>query len=195
MRIAVNLALFVIICLLIWVLYKSIEEPIAFKAEREKRERAVIDKLRQIRSAQEYYRDIKGGFAGSFNSLTYVLRKDSFRIIKVIGDPDDPSYVGEISYDTTFRAAYDSVLTALNLNSLDSLAYVPYGKGKTFDIKADTAIYQSTKVNVVEVGIPRNVFMGKYADASYARYDQSYDPNSIIKFGDLNTPKLAGNWE
>lgn len=195
MRIVVNLALFIIICLLLWVLYKSIEEPIAFKAEREKRERAVIDKLRQIRSAQEYYRDITGSFAGSFDSLTYVLKTDSFRIVKVIGDPDDPTYTGEITYDTTYQAAYDSVLSVLAITTLDSLAYVPFGRGKTFDIQADTAIYQSTKVNVVEVGIPRNVFMGKYADPSYARYDQSYDPNSIIKFGDLNTPKLAGNWE
>jgi hypothetical protein len=195
MRIAVNLALFVIICLLLWVLYKSIEEPIAFKAEREKRERAVIDKLRQIRSAQEYYRDITGSFAGSFDSLTYVLKNDSFRIVKVIGDPDDPNYIGEISYDTTYRAAYDSVLNALALSTLDSLPYIPFSGGKTFDIQADTTIYQSTKVNVVEVGTPRNVFMGKYADPSYARYDQSYDPNSVIKFGDLNTPKLAGNWE
>jgi len=195
MRIAVNLALFVIICLLLWVLYKSIEEPIAFKAEREKRERAVIDKLRQIRSAQEYYRDITGSFAGSFDSLTYVLKNDSFSIVKVIGDPDDPNYIGEISYDTTYRAAHDSVLNALALTTLDSLPYIPYSGGKTFDIQADTTVYQSTKVNVVEVGTPRSVFMGKYADPSYARYDQSYDPNSVIKFGDLNTPKLAGNWE
>lgn len=193
MRIIINLVLALLILGLIWVLIQSIREPIAFNDEKDRRERAVVDKLRTIRTAQEFYRDITGEFAPSFDTLAHVLKNDSFAIVKVIGDPDDPTFTGPILRDTFYRAAADSMRT-LGIN-VDSLAFVPFGKGVKFDIHADTAIYQSTKVNVVEVGIPRKVFMGKYANPRYARYDQSYDPNSVIKFGDLNTPKLAGNWE
>ena len=90
-------------------------------------------------------------------------------------------------------AAIDSI-NNMGIN-LDSLRFVPYGSGTTFNIQADTITYQSTLVNVVEVGIPRFKFMGPYADKRYATYDDSYDPNKPLKFGTMNAPNLAGNWE
>lgn len=194
MRIVINLVLAAIVVGLVWVLISSIQEPIAFKAEKEKRENAVIDKLMKIRTAQEAFRNIKGGFAPSFDSLSYVLKNDSFAIIKVIGDPDDPNFTGEIIYDTTYLPAYDSIRSVMGM-SLDSLRYVPYGRGQSFEIEADTITYQSTTVPVVEVGVRRKVFMGPFKDPRFARYDSGYDPNSVLKFGNMNAPNLSGNWE
>ena len=193
MRLVINLILAAIVLGLVWVLIGSIREPIAFKAEKDKRERAVVDKLIQIRQAQEAFRTIKEGFAPDFDSLSYVLKNDSFMIIKVIGDPDDPNFTGEITYDTSYSSAFDSI-QAMNIN-LDSLRFVPYSSGTEFDIQADTITYQSTTVEVVEVGVRRKYFMGRYADPRFAKYDNGYDPNSYIKFGNMNAPNLAGNWE
>lgn len=193
MRLLINLILAALVIGLVWVLIQSIREPIAFKAEKQKRERAVVDKLMNIRTAQEAFRDIKGGFAPNFDTLSYILKNDSFAIIKVVGDPDDPNFTGEIEYDTSYTPAIDSIL-ALGIN-LDSLRYVPYGGGSTFEIAADTLTYQSTLVSVCEVGVRRKAFMGPYASARFARYDQKYDPNSIIKFGNMSAPNLSGNWE
>lgn len=193
MRLVINLVLAVLIIGLIWVLVQSIREPIAFKAERTKRERAVIAKLMEIRKAQEAFRDITGGFAPDFDSLKNVLENGRFAIVQVFGDPDDPNFTGQITYDTVFKPAIDSI-KALGI-VLDSLPYIPYGNGARFDIAADTLTYQSTIVNVVEVGTPRKNFMGQFASKRYSKYDRSYDPNSVIKFGDLTKPNLAGNWE
>ncbi|MCG8326544.1 MAG: hypothetical protein MI974_02605 [Chitinophagales bacterium] len=193
MRIIINLVLAVIVLGLVWVLIGSIREPIAFKAEKEKRERAVVAKLMKIRTAQEAFRNIKGGFAPNFDSLAMILETDSFAIVKVIGDPDDPNYTGEIIYDTTYMPAIDSI-QAMGIN-LDSLQFVPYGSGASFDIEADTITYQSTNVPVVQVGVRRKIFMGPYASPRFARYDSGYDPNSILKFGNMNAPNLSGNWE
>lgn len=193
MRILINLVLVVIIVALAWMLISSIREPIAFNTEKSKREGAVIDRLVTIREMQELFRNIKGGFAPSFDSLKTVLLSDSFMIVSVIGDPDDPDFTGEIIYDTTYLPAKDSI-EAMAIN-LDSLKYVPFGKGTEFEIKADTITYQSTNVPVVEVGIQKKVFMGPYADKRFSRYDQKYNPNGYLKFGDMNAPKLAGNWE
>ncbi len=192
-RVIFNLLLVILIFFLFYVLYQSIREPIKFKAEKEKRELAVINKLIEIRKAQELFRGVKGGFAPTWDSLKKVLRHDSFMIVQVFGDPDDPTKQDEVYYDTIYKSAYDSVLK-LGIN-LDSLEFVPFGKGATFDIKADTLTYQSTLVNVVEVGVKRKVFMGPWGDPRFKRYDDRYDPESVIKFGDLNRPTLAGNWE
>ena len=45
MRIAINLILIALTAFLVWVLISSIREPIKFKAEKERRELAVIEKL------------------------------------------------------------------------------------------------------------------------------------------------------
>ncbi|MCH2084326.1 MAG: hypothetical protein MK226_18155 [Saprospiraceae bacterium] len=194
MRLVINLILVVLAAALVYVLISTIQEPIAFKAEKEKRERAVIDKLMTVRIAQEAFRSIKGGFAPSFDSLEYVLNNDSFAVVKIIGDPDDPNFTGEITYDTTMLPAKDSMINGLNI-SLDSLRFVPFTNGVAFEIQADTITYQSTTVPVVEVGVRRKLFMGDYGKERFARYDAKYNPNSPIKFGDMNAPNLAGNWE
>ena len=78
---------------------------------------------------------------------------------------------------------------------MDSLPFVPYGGGARFTIQADTLTYQKTLVTVTEVGTQWKVFMGKYADTRYQRYDNLYFPNNLVKFGDMSGPNLGGNWE
>ncbi len=194
MKLLINLVLVALTILMAYLLINSIREPIDFKAEKDRRENAVIDKLITIRKLQEYYRDITGGsFAHTFDTLKQVLNDGQFMQIKVIGDPDDPNFTGDITYDTTYIPARDTV-AKMGIN-LDSLAYVPYGGGETFELQADTLTYQSTLVNVVQVGTQRKNFMGPYAHPRFAKYDNRYDPGSMIKFGDMTKPNLSGNWE
>ncbi len=194
MRLVINLVLVLIALFLVYALYESIREPIAFKSETEKRRNAVTTKLMKIRTAQEAYRDITGEFAPNFDTLADVLANGDFRIIKVLGDPDDPNFRGTITYDTTYSPAKDSMRRLLGMNNFDSLRYCPYSN-VSFDIEAKVIEYQKTKVPVVQVGTPWKNFMGKFADPSYKRYDQNYDPEKPIKFGNLYAPNLAGNWE
>lgn len=193
MRKLFSLGFLVLAFVLAWLLYRSIEEPITFADERSLRENAVAEQLKIIRTTQEMYRDITGMFAPNFDTLKQVLREDDFMEVRIIGDPDDPDFDPTTAYDTVYAPAIDSV-QALGID-LDRLEYVPYTEDKTFDIAADTIDYQSTKVPVVQVGIARKEFMDRFADERFKRYDQRYDPNQPLKFGDLNKPSLAGNWE
>jgi hypothetical protein len=192
MKIVINLVLVAIIAALAYLLWVSIQEPIGFKEELDKRRNAVVDRLIILRHAQEFYREITGEYASSFDTLAYVLENEDFRTIKVLGDPDDPTGQGVI-YDTIYTPARDT-LRALGWN-IDSLKYVPFGEGEIFSIAADTITHQQTLVPVVEVGTRWNVFMGRYADDRFSRYDDRYNPNAVIKFGDMNSPNTSGNWE
>ncbi|WP_116126616.1 hypothetical protein [Lewinella sp. IMCC34183] len=193
MRKLFSLAFLVLAFFLGWLLYRSIEEPITFADERVVRQDAVEEQLKIIRTTQEMYRDITGMFAPSFDTLKQVLRQEDFMEVRIIGDPDDPDFDPATAYDTIYSPAIDSI-NALGID-LDRLEYVPYTDNVTFDIAADTIDYQSTKVPVVQVGVPYKEFMGRFADERFKRYDQRYDPNKPIKFGDLSKPSLAGNWE
>ncbi|MEM0994540.1 MAG: hypothetical protein AAF847_13015 [Bacteroidota bacterium] len=191
MKIVINLILLLIAIALGFILVNSIKEPIAFQETKDKRREAVVNRLMDVRRAQEMYRDITGTFAPNFDTLKDVLQNGRFTIVKIVGDEDDPENP-TVSRDTSYKPAIDSVM-AMGLN-LDSLAHVPYSNA-TFKIEADTLTYQQTLVSVVEVGTQWSTFMGKYASRKYARYDNTYDPGAVLKFGDMNSPKLAGNWE
>ena len=192
MKFIVNLLLLLLILGLGYLLYNSIKEPIMFETQKTKREQAVIEKLIKIREAQDLYRSVTGTFAPNFDTLVEVLRTGSFNVINVQGDPDATDG-SSVIYDTTSVAAIDSI-RSWGID-LATLADVPYGNGAKFNIAADTTTYQSTLVNVVEVGIPRKVFLGEWGHPRFAQYDNRFDPNSVIKFGDLNTPNTSGNWE
>lgn len=187
-----NALMFLLILGLGFILYKQIQEPIAFQQTKSVREKAVTDKLVKIRKAQEAYRGVTGKFAPSFEALTETLKNGRFARVQVYGDADDPTQKN-IRYDTTYMPAIDSV-KALGIE-LEGLDLVPYGDGAKFEIQADTVTYQSALVDVVQVGTPYATFMGEFKDPKYKKYDEKYDPKKKIKFGDLNKPILTGSWE
>jgi hypothetical protein len=192
MKTVINLLIILGIIGLAYLMVDSIREPIAFKNEKEKREAAVVEKLIKIRQVQEIYRSVTGEFASNFDSLSATITNGQIPVFKVEGDPDDPTGQ-EFTIDTLYFSAADSV-RAMGIN-VDSLRFVPYGEGKTFDIEADTMTYQKSLVTVVEVGVMRKIFMGPYASPRFSKYDNSYDPSSKLKFGDMGSPNTSGNWE
>ncbi len=188
-----KILIYLLAALLAYMLYASIKEPIKFQAAKQTRKAVVVKQLEDIRSAQEIYRSITGKFAGDFDSLSAVLKTGEIPFLVITEDPEFPGDTEKFLTDTIYESAIDSI-NALAIN-LDSLKYVPFSNGKTFDIAADTLTYQSTLVNVVEVGTYWKDFMGKYADPKYAKYDQSYEPAKRIKFGDLSKPNISGSWD
>lgn len=192
MKNIISIILILLIAFLSYALIEGIKEPIAFQEVKAERKAAVVERLEKIRKAQEAYKDITGKFANSFDSLKYVLTNDSFTIENVIGDPDDPD--GQDFIRTIIKkSAIDSIKKlGIELNGIEQ---VPFGEGKVFTIEADTLTYQSTLVNVCEVGTRWKDFMGPYGIKKYSKYDNSYDPNKRMKFGNMYAPNLSGNWD
>lgn len=192
MKQIISIVLVAVIAFLGYALIEGIKEPIAFQKVKKERKDVVVAKLETIRKAQEYYKDITGKFASDFDSLRYVLKNDSFVIENIIGDPDDPTGQ-EFERIIIKRSAIDSI-NKLGL-VLDDMESVPFSDGAKFSIEADTLTYQSTLVSVTEVGTRWKDFMGEYASKKFSKYDNSYDPNQRLKFGDMNAPNLSGNWD
>jgi hypothetical protein len=193
MKYVINFVLLALTALLVYFLIESISEPIKFIDHKKFRETFVIDKLKDIRKTQEIYREITGKFTGSFDTLVNVLKTKPIPIIKIIGNPDEIKSVKDVKYETVYLSAIDSI-KRLNIN-LDSLKYVPFGEGKEFTMQAAEIEYQKTKVNVVEVGARYKDFMGQFGDKRFKKYEKGFDPDNSIKFGDMSSPNLTGNWE
>ncbi len=195
MRTGINILLILITAFLVYLLINSVREPISFSSELDRRKDAVIAKLKKIQTAQDVYRMVTGKYANNFDSLSSALNSGKIKIEKLDADPTDPTNQDKFIKTVSFREAKDSLYSLVGSPfNLDSLRYVPFGEGKTFSIDADTLTHQNNLVNVVEVGIKYKDFMGKFADEKYKKYDKFYDPEKLLKFGDMNSPNTNGNW-
>lgn len=191
MKIVIRLVLVLLSLGLFYALYSTIKEPIIFRKEYSSRKEAVVEKLKDVRTAQKLYKTITDTFATNFKDLERVLTTGRFLIVQASGDRDAINAV--ISYDTLYIAAKDSIKT-LRLNVAD-LHSIPFSDGKMFNIYASEIEQQGYMIPVVEVSSTYSEFMGEWAKPYFAKYDENYDPSNIVKFGSRIKSNLSGNWE
>lgn len=195
MRKVINLVLVLVTLVLAYWLYSSIREPIAFHEERDKRKEAVIAALKKIQTAQDVFRMSTGQYAKNFDTLALVINNGKIEVAKLEADPNDPTNQDKFVKTISYAMAKDTLFSMLGMSiNLDSLRYIPFGNGKTFEIDADTLTHQNTLVNVVQVSTKFKEFMGPFASPSFKKYDKYYDPEKLLKFGDMNSPNTNGNW-
>ena len=86
MKVLVKVILVAAIGLLVFLCWKSIQGPIDFQKQREVRDRAVIQRLVDIRTAQVAFREIKGEYTASFDSLINFVKNGKVALLQKHGD-------------------------------------------------------------------------------------------------------------
>jgi len=211
MRRVIQILFVLVIIVLGYLIVESIMEPIDFNREVEVREQATIDRLIDIREAQKAYKDVYKKYTSSFDTLIAFIDTGNFTVVRAIGDiPED--WLDELGFERAReRALKEGVISRENthvpvLDSLfhagyatDSLRYVPYCDGVTFNMTSGELLTSSNLiVQVVE---------------AYCLYDDllnGMDPQLVVnykdermkivgfegvKFGSMDEGTLTGNWE
>jgi hypothetical protein len=200
--------------LFLWVLsiffasqiYSSINGPIKFNQVKNDRYTKVIDRLKDIRSAQIAHKDVNGFYANNFDSLVSFIDNGIFTLI----EKRDSSY---LEYNRTYRIdmlkeveivdtlGFVSVKDSLfgNNESYKMMAKVPIdGTDSEFSIKADIIDKNGYQVPVFEVKVKKDIVL----------FDQNKDlldqENKIISVDGVNGPEIilgsmtdvstSGNW-
>ena len=107
-RKTVQLLLWPAIIILAWLVYRSPISLKEFQEETNFRKSAVIQDLKDIRTAQIAFKDKYRVYAGDFNSLLSFVKNDSLAVVKAIGETpdslteDQALSAGIISRDTVF---------------------------------------------------------------------------------------------
>ena len=200
--------------LFLWVLsiffasqiYSSINGPIKFNQVKNDRYTKVIDRLKDIRSAQIAHKDVNGFYANNFDSLVSFIDNGIFTLI----EKRDSSY---LEYNRTYRIdmlkeveivdtlGFVSVRDSLfgNTESYKMMAKVPIkGTDSEFSIKADIIDKNGYQVPVFEVKVKKDIVL----------FDQNKDlldqENKVISVDAVNGPEIilgsmtdvstSGNW-
>lgn len=189
-RMIVSVGLGVLIVALAYADYQSIKVPIEFQEEKERRYVHVVQRLKDIRTAELAFKAKYGVYTGSFDTLVGFIKNDSLELIKAFGVVPDTMTLEEaieaelVTRDTVLVAVNDSLFGSRHLTDrvhpfvLDSLPYVPFTGGAKFELEASTVNRSGTTVPV---------FMAKDS--------KPFDPSDAMQVGSLNDPKTNGNWE
>ena len=199
MKTVIQVVLVVAICVMAYFVYESIQKPLRFNAEKDKRYAATIQRLKDIRTAQVAYKSEYKKFTGSFDTLIAFLKNDSFRVVLQIGDEDDSADVkaGRIIRDTVKVSVLDSLFK--KGYPVDSIRYVPYAGNVQFELGTNNIETGKVNVNVFEAKISNNILL------------EGLDPQLLINFNSERTKMTgfaglrvgsleetnnnAGNWE
>ena len=163
-RKTVQLLLWPVIIILAWLVYRSPISLKEFQEETNYRKSAVIQDLKDIRTAQIAFKDKYRVYAGDFNSLLSFVKNDSLAVVKAIGETpdslteDQALMAGIISRDTVFVPVYQTIYNQDYLDTRDSrfpfdlemLSMVPFSD-ETFSIESGNIEKGKVVVQVFEV--------------------------------------------
>ena len=201
----------VVILGLVYVIYDQISTPIRFDDEVKVRNAQVIDRIKDIRTAQRSFKSKYQRFTGSFDTLISFVLNDSLELERKIVDEDDSVAMamlkksGRKNVQKFKVAVIDTVFAPKKLSRADveNLRYIPGTDNKAQFIMEAGIITTESKVMipVVECRAPYKM----YLDMVEFRQDIinliDNDVHNLqrypgIKFGSMETGNNeAGNWE
>jgi hypothetical protein len=207
MKTAIQIILLLAIIVLGYLLWESIQAPIRFKKEVDLREEATIKKLIDIRTMEVAYKDVKGKYTGSFDTLIDFVKHDSFPILRKDyqegWDPDEFTEQqgirkGLIKISVTKKAVLDSLFS--KDYPIDRIRYIPYTDQKKFKLGAGQVETGSkVTVRVFEASVLYDTLLAGLDEQLVTNY--IYEREKITKFPGLRVGSLeeatnnAGNWE
>ena len=201
-RKTIQLILWPVIIILAWLVYRSPISLKEFQEETNFRKSAVVQDLKDIRTAQIAFKDKYRVYAGDFNSLLSFVKNDSLAVVKAIGETPDSLTESEaltagiISRDTVFVPAYQSIFNQDYLDTrdkrfpfdLDKLPTVPFSE-QMFSLEAGNIEKGKVVVQVFEVSTTYSTFLNGL-DAT----NKGIDLNNIIRVGSMSEVSINGNW-
>tara|TARA_B100001741_G_scaffold313849_1_gene322734 strand:- start:12218 stop:12835 length:618 start_codon:yes stop_codon:yes gene_type:complete len=201
-RKTIQLILWPVIIILAWLVYRSPISLKEFQEESNYRKSAVIQDLKDIRTAQIAFKDKNRVYASDFNSLLSFIKNDSLAVIKAEGETPDSLTEeqalneGIISRDTMFVSVYQTIYNTNYLNNrdnrfpfvLDKLPKVPFSD-ETYNIESGYIEKGKVVVQVFEVSTTFGTFL-KGLDAT----NKGIDLDKFIKVGSMSDASINGNW-
>lgn len=207
MKIGIQVILWVASIFFAYKIYDSINGPLQFNQKKNERYATVIDRLKDIRSAQIAYKDVKGVFSNNFDSLIEFVDKGHFTLI----EKRDSSF---LEYDRIYRidmlrevVVIDTLGTVevkdslfKNSDEYKEMAFIPINgvNGQKFEIASKVIDKNGYKVPVFEVKVKKSVILFDQNKDLIKQENETIAVDGVngseIVLGSLTTISTNGNW-
>jgi len=207
MKLGIQVVLWIASIFFAYKIYDSVSGPIRFNQVKNERYAKVIDRMKDIRTAQIAHKDVKGVFSNNFDSLIKFIDDGIFTLV----EKRDSSY---LEYNRTYRIdmlkevvvidtlGFVSVKDSLfkNTDRYKNMAYVPVegAEDKKFQIKAEIINKNGYKVPVFEVKVAKNIILFDQDDDLLKQENETVSVDGVngseIILGSLSNVSTNGNW-
>lgn len=201
----------VVIVALVYVIYQQIATPIRFEEERKAKSAQVIDRIKDIRTAQRSFKSKYQRFTASFDTLVDFVLNDTLELERKIVDEDDSvamaqlKKMGRKNVEKFKVAVIDTIFSPKKLSrkEVENLRYVP-GTGNQVEYAMEAGIITTESkvvIPVVECRVPYTKFLDTvtYRQEIINLIDDeenNFNRYAGIKFGSMESGNNeAGNWE
>ena len=206
MKTILQIVLWIVCIILGYMIYRSVTGPIEFDKIKKERFAEVIDRLKDIRNAQEAYKSVNGRFANDFESLIKFVDTGKY----VITTQRDSSYM---EYDKTY-----GIDMLKEVKIIDTLGYVPVkdslfagsdryknlmkvphaANNESFTMKSDFLEQSGYRAPVFEAKVAKSVVLSDQPADLLARENAQVSVEEVngteIKVGSLTKVSTSGNW-
>ncbi len=207
MKLGIQVVLWIASIFFAYKIYDSVSGPIRFNQVKNERYAKVIDRMKDIRTAQIAHKDVKGVFSNNFDSLIKFIDEGIFTLV----EKRDSSY---LEYDRTYRIdmlkevvvidtlGFVPVKDSLfkNTDRYKNMAYIPVegAEDKKFQIKADVINKNGYKVPVFEVKVAKSIILFDQDDDLLKQENETVSVDGVngseIILGSLSNVSTNGNW-
>lgn len=210
MKTAFQILLTIAIIVLGYFLVNSINKPVKFQKDYETRRDKVIERLKEIRSAQVAYKSVNGIYTANFDTLSAFIAKDSLPMVRMEGALTDSMLeagmteatalkMGIITRDTSRISVKDSLFSRKPWIT-DSLRYVPFTDKKEFEMGIGIIRTASeVEVPVFEAKVHNNTYLNGLDEQEIININdrqRQLEKYPGLKVGSLTEANNnAGNWE
>ena len=194
----INIALAVVALVLVYLVYRSISEPVVFENTRKEREIQVVQSLKDIRSTQILFKQTYNRYTGSFDSLIEYVKTGELPVVNIVADPNDTTFTKTINDTVGYVKVIDSLFGRRENFDINSLRIVPFSQGEQFEMQAGYIKRGGLKVAVFEAKTPYSAYLW---DLDHQRVNnlraeqEDLDKYAGLKVGSMDEASTNGNWE
>ena len=206
LKLGIQVVLWIASIFFAYKIYDAISGPIRFNEIKNDRYAKVIDRMKDIRTAQIAHKDVKGIYSNNFDSLVKFIDEGIFTLI----EKRDSSYM---EYDRTYRI--DMLREVIVVDTLgyfpvkdslfkDSKIYKDFAKvpikgiEAEFDIKADIVDKNGFRVPVFEVKVDKKIILHDQNKDLLQQEKETVSVDGVngpsIILGSLTEVSTNGNW-
>lgn len=194
---------------LAYYVYVLIATPINFEAEQKLREKAVIERIKDIRTAERQFKSKYQHFTADFDSLLNFVLNETMEGERKIVDEDDSVAMAKLkkmrkkNVEKFTYSVKDSLFKHLSDEDIANMRYIPYSNNKT-EFLLDAGILTTESKIVIPTVECRAPYIAFLDTVAYRQEVVNLVDNCLnvlnkypgIKFGSMESGNNeAGNWE
>lgn len=205
-----QILLAVVIVAFVYVIYKQISTPIRFENDLKSKSAQVIERIKDIRTAERAYKSKYQKFTADWDTLANFILNETLEMERKLVDEDDSVGLamlkkqGKKNVEKFTVAVIDTIFSPKKLTEQDvrNFRFIPgTGSQAEFIMDAGVVTVGNVPVPVMVCKAPYKLFLDtvKYRQELINLVDECkniYNKYPGIKVGDLDQPNNeAGNWE